>query len=547
MKTIKLTLLALLVIPGCGLIWPFVNPKNDVLSRVSADNPPKSRPNVVLIMADDMGWSDIGSYGGEIPTPNLDALAKNGLRFSQFYNNARCCPTRASLLTGLYSHQAGIGQMAEDPEHPEAFHWGTPGYQGFLNRHCVTIAEALKTNGYHTYMTGKWHVGMHGQEKWPLQRGFDRYYGLLAGATSYFKPQGGRGLTLDNQKLDPPTDPNYYTTDAFTDYAIKFIQEQKDKNPFFLYLAFNAPHWPLHAKPADIAKFKGKYNAGWDVIRQQRLTRQETMGLIGKGQGVSARDHRVRPWAELSAGEKDSTAYRMAVYAAQVYALDQNVGKLVAELKKRGQFDNTLILFLSDNGACAETYDELGSKPMSFINDPNFSGAVSYGIGWANASNTPLFEYKVKPYEGGIRAPFIAHFPAGISSQRGRITNVKGHITDLMPTILELTGTTYPKTFHDGQSITPLVGRSLLPTLKTGTQPDPTYMYWEHQRYGAVRKGDWKAVYDLNKDTWELFNLATDRIEAKDEAKNQPVLLADLQQHWREWANTHDVFPKKKE
>ena len=503
------------------------------------------RPNVVIIMADDMGWSDIGSYGGEIPTPNLDALASNGIRFAQFYNNARCCPTRASLLTGLYAHQAGIGQMTEEPENPDTYHWGTPGYQGFLNRHCVTIAEALKTNGYHTYMTGKWHVGMHGQEKWPLQRGFDRYYGILAGATSYRKPQGGRGLTLDNQKLDPPTDPNYYSTDAFTDYAIKFIQEQKDKNPFFLYLAFNAPHWPLQAKPTDIAKFKSKYNVGWDVIRQQRLARQEKLGLLAATTSVSTRDYRVRPWADLSAGEKDSTAYRMAVYAAQVSALDQNVGKLVAELKKRDQFDNTLIIFLSDNGACAETYDELGSRPMSRINDPNFSGPVSYGIGWANVSNTPLFEYKVKPYEGGIRAPFIAHYPNGIKTQRGRITNVKGHIMDLMPTILDLTNSTYPKTFHNGQRITPLSGRSLLPTLKTGTQPDPAYMYWEHEWYGAVRKGDWKAIYHLKKETWELYNIVTDPIEAHDEAKKQPILLADLQQHWRQWANTHDVFPKK--
>ena len=508
---------------------------------------PSVRPNVVIIMADDMGWSDIGSYGGEIPTPNLDKLARNGIRFSQFYNNARCCPTRASLLTGLYSHQAGIGQMTEDPEHPERYHWGTPGYQGFLNRHCVTIAEALKTNGYHTYMTGKWHVGMHGKEKWPLQRGFDRYYGILAGATSYLKPQGGRGLTLDNQNLDPPTDPNYYTTDAFTDYAIRFIQEQKDKDPFFLYLAFNAPHWPLHAKQADIAKFKGKYDAGWDVMRQQRLARQKKMGLFKSGTRLSARDHRVRPWADLSAGEKDSTAYRMAVYAAQVSSLDQNVGKLVAALKKRGQFDNTLILFLSDNGACAEFYDELGSRPRSFINDPEFSGAVSYGIGWANNSNTPLFEYKVKPYEGGMRAPFIAHYPDGIKSQRGKITHVKGHIMDLMPTILDLTGTTYPKTFHNGQPITPLSGRSLLPTLITGSQPDPEYMYWEHEWYGAVRKGDWKAIYHLKEETWELYNVVSDPIEAHDEAKNQPALLADLQEHWHNWANTHDVFPKKAE
>ena len=214
------------------------------------------KPNIIIIMADDMGWSDIGCYGGEIPTPNIDKLAKKGIRFKQFYNTGRCCPTRASLLTGLYPHKAGIGHMAEDPEKPDQTHWGTPGYQGFLNRNSVTIAEVLKTNGYNTYMAGKWHVGMNEKEKWPLQRGFDRFYGILAGATSYFKPQGGRGLWLDNEKLDAPDNTNFYTTDAFTDYGIKFLKEQKNKSPFFLYLAYNAPHWPLHAKKEDIAKFQ---------------------------------------------------------------------------------------------------------------------------------------------------------------------------------------------------------------------------------------------------------------------------------------------------
>ncbi|RYF73389.1 MAG: arylsulfatase, partial [Cytophagaceae bacterium] len=312
-----------------------------------------------------------------------------------------------------------------------------------------------------------------------------------------------------------------------------------------LYLAYNAPHWPLQAKPTDIARFNDRYKVGWDVIRQERLARQEKMGLIDKGQSLSARDKRVRPWLSLSAGEQDSTAYRMAVYAAQISSLDENVGKLVASLKKRSQFDNTLILFLSDNGACAETYNELGSSPMSLINNPDFSGPASYGIGWANASNTPFFEYKVKSYEGGIRAPLIAHFPTKIRATRGRILTTKGHVTDLMPTILELTGATYPGTFHDGQSIFPLEGRSLMPALQTGKQADPAYMYWEHEWYGAVRKGDWKAVHDLKKGTWELYNLAADRIESKNEAQNQTALLADLQQHWQQWATSHAVVPKR--
>jgi arylsulfatase A-like enzyme len=505
-----------------------------------------SKPNIILIMVDDMGWSDIGCYGGEIQTPHIDALAKNGLRFKQFYNTARCCPTRASLLTGLYSHQAGIGQMAEDPENADAFHWGTPGYQGFLNRNCVTIAEVLKGNGYHTYMTGKWHVGMHGAEKRPLQRGFERYYGILAGATSYFKPRGGRGLWLDNQAIDPPNNPNYYTTDAFTDYALSFLKEQKDGNPYFLYIAYNAPHWPLHAKKADIEKYKNAYLKGWDVVRQERLKRQVDMGLVDPKFAISDRDKRVRAWEKLSATERDTVAYRMAVYAAQVHSVDENIGKLIAYLKEKKQLDNTLIMFLTDNGACAEVYQELGSQPFERINDPNYSGSVSYGIGWANASNTPFFEYKVKPYEGGIRTPFIAHFPNLIKKQKGKWTETMGTIRDVMPTILALTQTTYPTTFHNGQNITPLEGKSLLPTFKKGKQDNPNYLFWEHQNYGAVRKGNWKAVVDNNKTPkWELFDLNTDPYEQKNIADKQTVILEDLKKQWQIWANSHFVFPKK--
>lgn len=506
------------------------------------------KPNVVLIMVDDMGWSDIGCYGSEIQTPAIDKLASNGVRFRQFYNTGRCCPTRASLLTGLYPHQAGVGQMAEDPENPAAFHWGTPGYQGFLNRNSVTLAEVLQTGGYHTYMTGKWHVGMHGDEKKPLQRGFERYYGVLAGASSYFKPQGGRSLYNGNEKIAPPDAPSYYTTDAFTDQAIRFLQEQKDDKPFFLYVAYNAPHWPLQAKQKDIELYRKQYLAGWDVVRKERLARQRKLGLITDDSPISARDARVRAWEKLSPAEQDSVAYRMAVYAAQVHAVDYNVAKISAYLEKTKQLDNTLILFLADNGACAELYHELGSLPSSRINDPNFSGAVSYGIGWANSSNTPFFEYKVKPYEGGIRTPFIAHFPKGIRSQRGKMVNTVGTIRDVMPTILDLAQVTYPKTFHGGNAIYPLEGRSLLKTLQTGSQNDtPDYVFWEHQNYGAVRQGDWKAVVDNNgkQPVWELFDLKTDPYEQNNRATTNADMLATLRQKWQQWADSHFVFPKK--
>ena len=317
------------------------------------------RPNILLIMADDMGYSDIGCYGGEIPTPNIDALAARGLRFTQFYNCGRSCPTRASLLTGLYSHQAGIGAMSEDPEVKEngedPEHQGEHGYMGYLNRNCVTMAEVLRDAGYHTYMTGKWHVGLHGKEKWPLQRGFEHFYGILSGATSYLQPRGARGLTLDNMKLPAPRPP-YYTTDAFTDHAINFLEGRQDDKPFFLYLAYNAPHWPLQAKDADIEKMAGRYTDGWQEIRQQRRQRMLEMGLIKDEWGLA--EWESRTWNELSETEQDNSALRMSVYAAQVHCLDYNIGRVIDYLRNKGELDNTLVIFLSDNGACAEPYSE---------------------------------------------------------------------------------------------------------------------------------------------------------------------------------------------
>ena len=366
----------------------------------------QEKPNVVIFLVDDMGYSDIGCYGGEIMTPNLDKLASTGVRFTRFYNTSRSCPARASLMTGLYQHQAGIGQMSEDPgtfkkeTQRDINDWGSEGYQGYLNRNCVTIAEVLKENGYHTYMAGKWHLGMHGQEKWPLQRGFERFYGILAGAASYLRPEGGRGLTLDNEHLPAPESP-YYTTDAFTDHALQFVGEQKDDKPFFLYLAFNAPHWPLQAKEEDIQKFTKLYRSkGWDKIRQERYNRMQKMGIIDKNVGFAEWEN--RSWDELTEKEKDESAYRMAVYAAQVHCVDYNVGKVIDYLKKTKQLDNTLILFLADNGACAEPYLELGGGKQEDINNPACNNMPSYGRAWAQTSNTPFRKYKCRSYEGGM-------------------------------------------------------------------------------------------------------------------------------------------------
>ncbi|MFC0606184.1 arylsulfatase [Rufibacter quisquiliarum] len=503
----------------------------------------QERPNIVLIMADDMGFSDIGSYGGEIPTPNLDQLAQKGLRFSQFYNVGRCCPSRAALLTGLAPHQAGIGHMAEDPEKPKVNDWGVHGYRGYLNRNSVTLAEVLKAAGYHTYMVGKWHVGMHGKEKWPVGRGFEQFYGILSGGASHLQPFPPRGVTLNDGPTQYDFAPDFYDTDAFTDNAITFLKQQKDNKPFFLYVAHTAPHWPLQAKKEDYEPFVGKYLKGWDVVRQDRLKKQLEMGFIKPEWGMAQRE--MRPWEELTDKEKEDVDFRMAVYAGQVYNMDQNIGKLVNYLKQSGKLDNTLILFLSDNGACAEPYKELGGRPQAEVNDPLKFWVVSYGQGWANASNTPFKRFKVDTYEGGIATPFIAFWPKGIKTQAGKWNHTPYHIQDIMPTLVELAQTKYPNTFHNGQKIIPIEGISLAAAFKGAPEKKKhEFMYWEHQDNCAIRWGNWKAVKKLPDTTWELYDLAKDRTERHNLAAQHPDIVQKLNDQWYAWANSHHVLPK---
>ena len=498
------------------------------------------QPNIILIVADDLGYSDLGCYGGEIPTPHLDELAKQGLRYTQFYNAGRSCPSRASMITGLYPHQTGIGAMTETPWGPDD--WGTPGYKGYLNHNCVTMGEVLREAGYHTYLSGKWHLGMHGQEKWPLQRGFERFYGILAGACSYLRPDGGRGLTMDNTKLPAPEAP-YYTTDAFADHAVQFVNEQKDDNPFFLYLAFNAPHWPLQAKEADIQKFTKLYRSkGWDKIRQARYKRMAKMGIIDKNVGFAEWEN--RSWDELTEKEKDESAYRMAVYAAQVHCVDYNVGKVIECLKKNNKLDNTLIFFLSDNGACAEPYEELGGGKQEDINNPSHSGMPSYGRAWAQTSNTPFRKYKCRSYEGGISTPLIVSWQKGLGNGKGELCRVPGYLPDIMPTVLEATGASYPQTYHGGNPIYPLAGTSLFPAIEKKTDSLHEYMYWEHQGNRAIRYGEWKAVRDQTGTVWELFNIEKDRTEKHNLAEQNPELLHKLIKEWDQWAARHFVLPK---
>jgi arylsulfatase A-like enzyme len=492
-----------------------------------------AKPNIVIIMADDMGYSDIGCYGGEIKTPSIDGLAENGLRFTQFYNAGRCCPTRASLLTGLYAHQTGIGHMTNENEQLR-FDLGYPGYRGYLNRQCVTIAEALKPAGYRTLMAGKWHVGTF-DGMWPVDRGFDDYFGIIRGASNFFRPHPDKLLTRNRTPVVPGED--FYTTDAFTSSAIDFVDasERNDDQPFFLYLAYTSPHWPLHAWPEDVQKYRGKYSVGWDKVREARLERMTAMGLIKTTWQMTARD--AVNWDTLSAGKKDEMDLRMAIYAAQVDRMDQNIGKLVAALKERGELDDTLIFFLSDNGGCAEG-GMLGRGPVEILTTKN-GYTQAYGQAWANASNTPFRKYKHWVHEGGIASPLVAHWPNGIAA-RGEFRTQPSHLIDLMATAVDLAEADYPVTFG-GNRITPLEGKSLVPAFSN----DPIArdaIYWEHEGNRAVRRGKWKLVAE-NLGPWELYDMEADRTETDDLMPLYPEVGREMIEMYTDWAGERGVLP----
>jgi arylsulfatase A-like enzyme len=484
---------------------------------------PRRRPNIIVIMADDLGFSDIGPYGSEIATPNLNRLAESGIRFTEFNNTPRCCPSRAALLTGIYSHQAGVGHMVQD--------YGLPGYRGFLNDECVTVAEALKPSGYHPLMVGKWHVGEK-HPHWPVDRGFERYFGLIAGSDSYFEPV--HQMALENQSWKP-SDPSFYMTNAFADHAVSLIGEYAAKpDPYFLYMPFTAPHWPLHALPEDIAKYRGKYRKGWDVLRKERHERQIAAGVVDPKWGLTPRDEVVPPWEMI--GNKDDWDLRMAVFAAQVDRLDQNIGRILDKVKETGQEENTLIMFLADNGGCAE--ENIGGEVYGTPAGPANS-FTSYRRPWANASNTPFRLYKHWVHEGGISSPFIASWPAVIKGNS--LTHERGHMIDLMATILDAAGAKYPSTFK-GKRIHPLEGKSLLPTFKGQKREGHDAIFWEHEGNKAVKQGDWKLVSQYP-DGWGLYNLAEDRTEMHDRSIDQPKRVAEMAQLWNAWAKRSNVLP----
>jgi arylsulfatase len=534
-------------------------------------------PNIILIMTDDVGYSDIGCYGGEIATPNLDALAQGGVRFTQFYNTARCCPTRAALLTGLYAHQAGIGHMVDD--------WSTKvgeAYAGELSKRAVTIAEVLKSAGYATYMAGKWHVtkktkpeGDADRDNWPRQRGFDRFYGTIHGAGSFFDPNT---LVRDNTFISPFADPEYqprefYYTDAINDQAARFVTEHRERNaekPFFLYMALTAAHWPMHAKEADIAKYKGRYDYGYGSIRAARLAKMKQLGLLDSRWLISPQSE---DWGEVE--NKAWEARCMEVYAAMLDCMDQGIGRLVDTLKKNGQFENTLILYLQDNGGCAENMGRNGPfkarahaptlPPLAndFLQPdmipkqtrdgfPMRQGAgvmpggadtfIGYGKAWANVSNTPFREYKHWEHEGGIGTPLIAHWPAGIPGEyRGELEAQPAHLIDVMATCVDLAGAKYPTEFA-GQKIQPMEGVSLAPGF-IGKPLNRTHpLFWEHEGNRAIRIGAWKLV-SKHPGGWELYDMASDRTEMRNLAAQQPDRVKEMSGLWEAWAQRVGVRP----
>ncbi len=523
------------------------------------------RPNIIVIMSDDMGYSDIGCYGSEIETPVLDKLAANGLRYTQFYNTARCCPTRASLLSGLYAHQAGIGQMTSDG--------GQDGYRGDLSRNAVTLAECLKTSGYRTYMSGKWHVTKQlkpngDKSNWPRQRGFDRFYGTIIGAGSLFDPWT---LTRDEKAITPDNDPEYkpkqyYYTDAISDNAVKYINEHDKTDPFFMYVSYTAAHWPMHALPKDIKKYKGKYDAGYEAIRKARYAKMKKLGVID--------DWPLSPmpqtWADFPEKNRAWELRCMEVYAAMVDNMDQGIGRIVKSLEKNGQLDNTLILFFHDNGGCSEGRgrsprkdaakprkpygkDELQTQMVPLhtrAGKPVLTGPdvmpgpsatyIAYGRNWSTVSNTPFREYKSRNHEGGISTPLIAHWPKGITA-KNELRQRPGHLIDIMATCVELSGATYPEKYK-GNKIQPMEGLSLAPSFSKDEKPDRALLF-EHYGKAAIRKGNWKLVRLGYKKPWELYDLEKDRSEQKNLAEKNPKLTAELAELWEKQARRTKIYP----
>jgi len=468
------------------------------------------RPNIVVIMVDDLGFSDLGCYGSEIETPNLDALARSGVRMTQFYNTAKCHSSRVALLTGLYCDQAGAQSLSR----------GT------------TIARELGQAGYFTAMVGKWHLGSQ-----PTDQGFDRYFGHLSGATNFFR--GDNTFRLNGEPFDD-FDGDFYTTVANTDYAIRFVDEAvAEEKPFLLYFAHNAPHYPLHVLREDYEKYRGRYDAGWDEIRRRRYERQIEMGLLDASTTpLSPRPGHVPAWNELSDEDRRWESDRMAAYAGMVDRVDQETGRLVEHLRTSGVMENTLLLFVSDNGACP--FERTRGKQLPPYDPDSY---WTYDAGWAHVGNTPFRYYKQNSHEGGIASPAILHWPAGMNARPGSIDRQPGHLIDIMATCLEAAGVDYPDSVG-GRQIEPLMGRSLLPVFRGEIRTPHPYLYFQFGPNRGLRVGDWKIV-TFRSGPWELYNLAEDRSESDNLIRQHPERAETLRRRWFEIAENVDRLPPR--
>ncbi len=500
------------------------------------------QPNVLLIVADDLGYSDLGCFGGEIKTPRLDQLAEEGVRLTQFYNTGRCCPSRASILTGQYPHRVGLGHMTIDLDRP--------GYRGSVSGDAQTIAQVLKPAGYRSFIAGKWHLGTHD----PTKHGFEEFYGTLTSAKRFFDPDHLLRLP-EGRKARVYNEGEFYATDAITDHALDFLElarETKDQ-PWFLYLAHPAPHFPLQAPPEEIARYADRYQVGWDVIREERLERMKALGIVSQeteltplspywnyGETVTGTNP---AWDSIKdTDRKMDLARRMAIFAAMVDRMDQQIGRVIDDLKANGEFENTLIIFTSDNGACAEWdwkgFDERSSNINHMHENVESMGAPdtfhSVGSAWANTSNTPWRMYKHYNYEGGINSPGIIHWPAKLSVLKGQIFRKPAHIIDLMPTILSASGA-------DFHGKLPMAGVDLLQELETDGEGIRT-LYFEHESNRAVREGNWKLVA-LKYQPWELYDMTRLRTEGTDVSSRYPDVVTRLSSQWDAWAGENYVTP----
>ncbi|PAY18167.1 arylsulfatase [Rhodopirellula sp. SM50] len=517
-----------------------------VVGRACSANP--DAPNILYILADDLGYSDLGCYGGEINTPVLDALAAGGVRLTQFYNTGRCCPSRASLLTGQYPHRVGLGHMTTND-------LGRPGYRGVVSAEATIIPQVLASAGYRSFMSGKWHLGTDD----PTRHGFEAFYGTLVSAKRFFDPDHLIRRPV-GRSARPYASGKFYATDAVTDHALECLSLARTtpQTPWFVYLAYHAPHFPLHAPRDEIAKYADRYQGGWDQLRDERLTRMKELGIVPGETQLSARSHwrnygetktGVNPaWESLSRDRQLDLARRMAIYAAMIDRMDQQIGRVIDDLKAAGELENTLIVFTSDNGACFE-WDPFGFDIVSSNQNILHSGAMldemggpgtfhSIGSGWANAANTPWRLYKHFNHEGGIASPGIVHWPTGLTPAAGSIIDRPMHLIDLLPTAIAASGARY-----DGSM--PLPGTDLITQINNApahTSTTERTLFFEHQGNRAVRRGKWKLVA-LDDQPWELYDLTVDRTEMNDLAGEHPELVKELSAAWDRWGAENHVTP----